>query len=115
MHDFHQRYLNNEAANNYDSPTDESQARNRKLQGTSQRNQNRTLSSGECPSSQKQFPIWLVCSGVETVMLVWDTMKLQKVFQFAYQWVVETLDLEMSFESMLLIFINLAVSMRCQS
>ena len=36
-------------------------------------------------------------------MLVWDTMKLQKVFQFAYQWVVETLDLEMSFESMLLI------------
>ena len=103
MHEHHQRYLNGEAGNNHDPPKDSSPVRDRPLQSTSQRNQNRTSLSGECPSSQKQFPIWLVCSGVETVMLVWDTMKLQKVFQFAYQWVVETLDLEMIFESMLLI------------
>ena len=41
-----------------------------------------------CPPTQNQFSIWFQYLDEEESMLVWDTMPLQRLFEFAFRWIV---------------------------
>jgi hypothetical protein len=56
-----------------------------------------------CPPSQNEFTIYFEYKDSTTDMGVWDTMPVRRVFLFAYDWIVREWDVEISYESMMLL------------
>ncbi len=57
----------------------------------------------QCSSTKRPFSIWLVYSDHETALIVWDTMPLEQIFQYAIEWMEQACNIDIGRESMFLV------------